>query len=401
MELRIIRKDWKPGAVVSFHVRNHLLAKIESVLGNTLILDREANFTAEHSIVLHHDQFALQTCLDRAVSERKAMRIPSGRFRLSTGLWVRDSSAVIEGAGTEFTTIDVSGAHTSAFWGGGGREFVLRRLSVVGNAGFEILPTNRPFITDSGFAFWPTANQQMETFGSAALNIVSTEFILCEDLAVSQMASEAFYLHGSDRGGKRPFIQAPHEGMESVRKQYTKQCVFRRCRVSDCGFNAFNNNDFAENTIISGCHVENVGAPKSAAFITDHPHRRGENSPSAGRAGRCCGSSPQAWGKRYYPRRENESKRIIPTGVGKTHSRAQGAEGGSDHPHRRGENATPNSRSRRWFGSSPQARGKRYGVLTIVTTNRIIPTGVGKTSTLPRRPRIDADHPHRRGENGI
>ena len=46
--------------------------------------------------------------------------------------------------------------------------------------------------------------------------------------------------------------------MPELHKQYTKSCVFHRCHVSDCGFNAFNNNDFAENTSILHCHVERV-----------------------------------------------------------------------------------------------------------------------------------------------
>ena len=251
--------DWKPGAILVLHVQNRLLAKIEKIEGNTLILDRCANRSAEHIRVRHHDQEPLQKCLDQAVKEKKGMLIPPGHYNLDRGLWVRDASAVIAGSGPESTVIDVSQAHTAAFWVGGGREFVLKDLAVIGNTGYNELPCCRPFMTDSNYGFWPTANQQMETFGSAALNLSGTEFVLCENLSVSRMASEALYLHGSDRGGTPPFIQKEHEGIESIFHQYTKQCIFRRCRVFDCGFNAFNNNDFAENTIIEGCHVENVG----------------------------------------------------------------------------------------------------------------------------------------------
>ncbi|MGX8717174.1 MAG: hypothetical protein ACSW8C_04260, partial [bacterium] len=259
VKVRFHRFDWNPGAILVLHVRNRLLARIEKIEGNTLILDRPANRSAENIQVLHHDQEPLQKCLDQAIKEKKGILIPPGHYNLSKGLWVRDASVMIAGSGPESTVIDISKAHTSAFWVGGGREFVLKDLAVIGNTGYDDLPCCRPFMTDSGYGFWPTANQQMETFGSAALNLSGTEFVLCENLSVSHMASEALYLHGSDRGGTPPFIQVDHAGIESIYHQYTKQCIFRRCRVFDCGFNAFNNNDWAENTIIENCHVENVG----------------------------------------------------------------------------------------------------------------------------------------------
>lgn len=129
---------------------------------------------------------------------------------------------------------------------------------MVGHTGFMELPSNVNFSTATGFAYWPTANQQMEIKGCAAANFVGTEHLLFEDVKVSRMASEAFYSHGSERYGLAPYIQAPHEGHPEIQKQYTKSCVFHRCHVSDCGFNAFNNNDHAENTSILHCHVERV-----------------------------------------------------------------------------------------------------------------------------------------------
>jgi hypothetical protein len=88
---------------------------------------------------------------------------------------------------------------------------------------------------------------------------VSTEHLLFEDLKVTGMAAEAFYLHGASRYGEKPYVQAPHEGMPELQKQYTKSCTFQRCTVYDCAFNAFNNNDQGENTSILNCHVERVG----------------------------------------------------------------------------------------------------------------------------------------------
>ena len=155
------------------------------------------------------------------------------------------------------TTLDISDDHTAAFWIAGGKEVVIRNLGMTGHTGFLELPAHQPaFKTAGGSNFWPTANQQMEVKGCAAANFVGTEHLLFEDLKVSRMASEAFYSHSADRYGTPAFVQSPHEGMPELHKQYTKSCVFHRCHVIDCGFNAFNNNDFAENTSILHCHVE-------------------------------------------------------------------------------------------------------------------------------------------------
>ena len=259
VEIRFNRREWAPGEVIMFHATKCRTARILEVKGNTLVLDRKAEIDCEYVIVRHHDQAAMQKCIDCAISEGKGVRIPQGRFNLSEGLRISEASICVVGAGREQTILDVSGAHTAVFWVAGGKELVLRNFSMVGNTGFDELPTNRPFFTATGYHFWPTANQQMEVWGSAALNAVGTEYILCENLAVSKMASEAFYLHGSDRGGRKPFIQAQHEGIDSLLHQYTHNAIFHQCRVFDCGFNAFNNNDFGENTWIVNCHVENVG----------------------------------------------------------------------------------------------------------------------------------------------
>lgn len=256
---RFRKLDWRPGESVSFHARNRLLAQIIGIKGQTLILSECATIDALNAVVRHHDQAALQTAIEKAVTERKGLFIPSGRYKLSTGLWIRNTSLIVEGADREHTILDVTEDHTAAFWISGGKDVTIRNLGMAGHAGFLKLPGNVSFWTATGFAFWPTANQQMEVKGCAAANVVSTEHLLFENLNVTGMASEAFYLHGSDRYGQPPYIQAPHEGMPELQKQYTKSCTFYRCNVFDCAFNAFNNNDFAENTNILYCHVERVG----------------------------------------------------------------------------------------------------------------------------------------------
>jgi hypothetical protein len=258
VEARFKKLDWQAGQSVAFHARNRIVATVKEIRGKTLILSKRATLNAAGAVVRHHNQKALQCALDRAIVEKKGLFIPAGRYRLSTGLWMRNVSVRIEGASRENTTMDISEEHTAVFWIAGGREVVIRNLGMIGHTGFLELPAHRSFSSATGFAFWPTANQQMEIKGCAAANFVGTEHLIFEDLKVSRMASEAFYSHGSERYGLPPYIQAPHEGMPELNKQYTKSCVFHRCHVSDCGFNAFNNNDHAENTSILHCHVERV-----------------------------------------------------------------------------------------------------------------------------------------------
>ncbi len=258
VQMRFKKRDWLPGESISFHARNRLFARITGIRGKTLTLSESATGDAPEAVVRHHDQIALQAALDQAIAERKGLFIPAGRYRLSEGLWIRNASVRIEGAHRDHVTLDISEDNTAVFWISGGRDVVIKNLSLVGHTGFMELPANSNFSSATGFAYWPTANQQMEIKGCAAANFVGTERVLFEDLKVSRMASEAFYSHGSERYGLPPYIQAPHKGRPELLTQYTKSCTYHRCIVNDCGFNAFNNNDHAENTCILHCHVERI-----------------------------------------------------------------------------------------------------------------------------------------------
>ena len=250
---------WLKGSSISFHARNRLRAKIVKVERNKLILDHAANVSCETSLVKHEDNEALQTALDAAIEQRKPLYIPAGRYRLDDGLWIRNASVRIEGADRVHTILDVSEAHTACFWISCGREVIIRNLRMEGHTGYLELHTNGSWRTASGFPFWPCANQQMEVYGCAAVNAVSTEYMLFEDLDITRMASEAIYLHGSDRQGKKAFIQQPHEGLPGLEKQFQKTCIINRCNGYDTAFNLFNNNDHAENTIVTNCRGEKMG----------------------------------------------------------------------------------------------------------------------------------------------
>ncbi len=267
VEILFKKKDWLPGQCISFHARNRLIANIVDIQGKKLVLDKPAGCDSRDALLRHHDQRALQSAVDRAIAEKKSLFLPAGRYRLDSGLWIKNVSLRMEGAHMDNTILDVSEAHTAVFWIAGGREVAIRNLGMTGHTGFLEMPANVEFFTATGHPFYPMANQQMEVKGCAAANIVGTEHLLFEDLKVSRMASEAYYLHGSDRYGTKPYVQFQHDKMPELQKQYTKSCVFHRCHAYDCGFNIFNNNDHAENTEILHCHVER------AANFCENPSR--------------------------------------------------------------------------------------------------------------------------------
>ena len=246
VEVRFKKRDWLPGQVVAFHARSRLLTRIETVEAGTLVLADPAGLTTEDSVVRHLDQYALQQAIDRAMAGKKSLLIPAGRYRLVDGLRLKNATIRIEGEHRDTTLLDLSEGTGTVFWLAGGRDVTVRNLSMLGHTGFNQLPWYA-FMTATGYGFWPTANQQMEVKGCAAAYISGTERVLFEDLRVSRMAAEAFYSQGPGR---------PLAGAKET--PYTKSITYHRCIVSDCAANAFNNNDFAENTSILHCHVENV-----------------------------------------------------------------------------------------------------------------------------------------------
>ena len=258
VKFRFRKMDWKKGETISFHVSHGRVVKILAIANSEMTIGVPADISCDHIRIRHHDNEALQNALDAAVQQKKRLFIPAGRYYLDQGLWLKHASAVIEGESRNSTILDVSEAHTACFWIAGGKNVAIRNLCMNGHCGFMKMP-QCAWQTATGFAFWPLANQQMEVNGCSAINAVSTEHLLFEDLDIMHMASEAIYLHGSDRNGDPPYIQAPHEGIEGLDKQYQKTCVIHRCNGYDCTFNLFNNNDFAEDTLISECRAENVG----------------------------------------------------------------------------------------------------------------------------------------------
>jgi len=136
-----------------------------------------------------------------------------------------------------------------------------------------------------------------------------------------------------------------------------------------------------------------------SSALAVHPHGRGENSKARNIRPGFGGPSPRAWGKPGRERPGLGGFRSIPTGVGKTPSRAAALSRASVHPHGRGENEVLVSSGIGQCGPSPRAWGKPFLLRVAENVIRSIPTGVGKTRTTYSQTSQTAVHPHGRGEN--
>ncbi|OHE82334.1 MAG: hypothetical protein A2107_12335 [Verrucomicrobia bacterium GWF2_62_7] len=241
VEVRFSRRDLKPGHMISFSARDQLVSTIEKIEGNVLTLRSGANRTANDAVVKHCDSMALQAALDRAIREKRNVFVPIGRYRLASGLSVRNASAVvIEGQSSVDTILDISDGQGACLGLYHGTEVTVRNLRLVGHTGLAEQPG--AFRTSSGFSFWACT---LKSCSGASIN--ATERVLFENVHASQMASECFISGGPyRRGADEP-------------KQYTKSATFLRCSVTDCAANAFNNCDFAENTSVLHCRIDGAG----------------------------------------------------------------------------------------------------------------------------------------------
>ncbi len=241
VEVRFSRRDWKPGHMISFSARDQLVSVIEKIEGNVLTLRTSANRTAGDAVVRHCDSMALQVALDHALREKRNVFIPVGRYRLASGLFVRNANAiVIEGQSSADTILDITDGQGACLALDRGTEVTVRNLRLVGHTGLAEQPG--AFRTSSGFSFWACT---LKSCSGASIN--GTKRVLFENVHASRMASECFISYGPyRRGAEEP-------------EQYTRSATFLRCSVMDCAANAFNNCDFAENTSILYCRIDGAG----------------------------------------------------------------------------------------------------------------------------------------------
>ncbi|MBI3945295.1 MAG: hypothetical protein HY321_05215 [Armatimonadetes bacterium] len=255
VEVRFSRRDWKPGDMVTFYARNSLHTTIERIQGNVITLKDAPNRTGDAGIVWHEESAAIQAVIDRAAQEKKNVFFPAGHYRLARGIDVsRASGITLEGADGVNTLLDIScpvgptevsqtkGAArggVTVFTLNGGTEVTLRNFRMVGHSG---LAEKAGTVTNPAYSIWG-----MHIKPCNAVSIHGTERVLVENVHASRMSTECFFaLGGGRRGAEEP-------------RSYTKSVTYLRCSVSDCGFNAFNNNDISESTSILYCRVENIG----------------------------------------------------------------------------------------------------------------------------------------------
>jgi len=239
VEVRLIAETWPKGQLVTFHARADLVTEITGIEGKILTLKDAATTSSDSARVRHHDRAAIERALTTALREQRNLFIPSGHYRLDRGLTVpTDASIWIEGENPEHTVLDISEGKHCIFRLSKSRNVTLRNMSLRGHTGKGEMPLN--FRRSDNTGFW-TMNLKpcnaVSISGGAARTWI-------ENVHASRMSSECFYAQGPMRHGLKPDP-----------KHYQQALTYFRCSVTDVVFNAFNNNDLADNTDILYCLV--------------------------------------------------------------------------------------------------------------------------------------------------
>ena len=137
------------------------------------------------------------------------------------------------------------------------------------------------------------------------------------------------------------------------------------------------------------------------ALFRAHPRSRGENSRTQASLSVLAGSSPLARGKRWGVRFRGRLLRLIPARAGKTRIMIRLTCAPTAHPRSRGENGGSRSKPPTWVGSSPLARGKQRTAERHQHQRRLIPARAGKTHRVRTRGHGQSAHPRSRGENSV
>ncbi len=242
-EIKFNRREWDGAYLVTFSARDQLVSVIDKIEGNTVTLRDPANRSAADAVVQHNDSTALQACIDQAIAENKNVYFPLGHYRLAKGLTVQSArSIVIEGASALGTIIDITMAEGSCFSLRDGEDVTLRNFWMIGHTGYE----NKDQCGNMSIRRVPSM-WGMYLRGCHALGVRNTRRVMVDNCHARRMATEAFYSQGRSRMG----LAEP--------ANYTREITYYRCSVEDCGRNAFNNNDMAENTSMIQCRVRDVG----------------------------------------------------------------------------------------------------------------------------------------------
>ncbi|MBC8871477.1 MAG: right-handed parallel beta-helix repeat-containing protein [Planctomycetes bacterium] len=234
---------WTKPVLATFSGRDQLVSTIVKIEGNALTLADAAPVQAKGCVVQHTDSGPLQAAFNRAVGEGRNVFIPSGCYRLTSGLNLSGADGItVEGENEERTILDISNGQGTCMSIVGGTSVTIRNLRFRGFSGFDERK-QMGFMRAHGYAhMWGFYVKHCNAIG-----IRSPERILVENCHATGMSAECFYSGSSSRKGN----EEPD--------RYTKSIVYRNCTVADCARNAFNNNDFAENTAVLYCRIQDVG----------------------------------------------------------------------------------------------------------------------------------------------
>ena len=111
----------------------------------------------------------------------------------------------------------------------------------------------------------------------------------------------------------------------------------------------------------------------------DHPHAGGENWMCSATGILCIGPSPRGWGELRRAPLSSSHFRTIPTRVGRTVGLVRRPLRTPDHPHAGGENLFPFCQLVVASGPSPRGWGERQAAHERIPPGRTIPTRVGRT----------------------
>lgn len=251
LEVCFARRDWGEEChAIWFSARDLLVTRIEEIVGHTVVLRDAPNISSAEAVVRHCDSGALQDAIEQAIAQKKNLHLPAGRYRLARALRVENASGItIQGINGVDTILDITeGENPIEPWKAaclmlcGGTEVTLRNLYLVGHSGFaEADQCGSIMVGD--LVIWGFYLK-----GCSALTVIDTERVLVENCHARRMATECFYSQGTQ------------EAFLSEEKAVsTKSITYLRCSVEDCGRNAFNNNDLAENTAVLYCRIKDVG----------------------------------------------------------------------------------------------------------------------------------------------
>ncbi|MBT3381910.1 MAG: hypothetical protein HN742_33980 [Lentisphaerae bacterium] len=242
LEIRFKESDQlAPGHVLSISARTQLRTVIERVEGNTVWLRDPPTRSSDQAVMKHSDTAALQEAVDVAAKLGLNLHIPDGHYRLHRGLHTRGANLTIAGRSGEKTLLDITDGVGAVIDVRGGENVTVRNLKMVGHTSLAEKPGTMRNV--NRVPFWCCALKPC-----SAMTFHSVGNMLVENVHASKMASEAFYCQAASRvGGETP------------PKQYTRSLIFRRCSVTDCAANAFNNNDTSENTTVEYCRIDGAG----------------------------------------------------------------------------------------------------------------------------------------------